>query len=75
MISSSGLRSELPVSTFVGECREKLALAASKSGLPGAGMAYCLYSASDSSGGSALPSAYRNCSAVREMAGWHWRGS
>ena len=68
MISSSGPRSELPVSTFAGECREKLALAASKSGLPGAGMAHCSYSASDPSGGSALPNAYRACSAVRETA-------
>ena len=35
MISSSGPRSALPVLTFAGECSEKLAPAASNSGLPG----------------------------------------
>jgi hypothetical protein len=39
MTSSSGPRPELAVLTFAGECGEKLALAASKSGLPGAGIA------------------------------------
>ena len=55
MMSSNGPRSELPVLTFAGECGEKLALAASNSGLPGAGIVHFSYSASDSSGETALP--------------------
>ena len=43
------------MSTLAGEFGEKLALAASNSGLPGAGIAHRSYSASDSCGGIALP--------------------
>ena len=49
VISSSGPRFSLPVSTLAGECGLKLAAAASNSGLPGAGIVQRSYSASDSS--------------------------
>ena len=55
MISSSGPRPSLSVSTLAGECSEKFAAAASNSGLPGAGMAHRSNSASDSSSLTALP--------------------
>ena len=38
VISSSGPRTSLAVSTLAGECGSKLAAAASNSGLPGAGI-------------------------------------
>ncbi len=68
MISRSGPRASLSVSTFAGECGLKLAAAASKSGLPGAGIVHRANSSSDSSAGMALPKAKRNCSAVRDTA-------
>jgi hypothetical protein len=54
-IRSRGPRSLLSVSTWAGEWVWKLALAASNSGFPGAGMDHCSYSSSDSSRGIALP--------------------
>ena len=57
MISSSGPRPLLAVSTFAGECGLKFAAAASNSGLPGAGIVQRSYRASDSSSGIALPNA------------------
>ena len=68
MISSSGPRPALSVSTLAGECGLKLAAAASNSGLPGAGMVQRSNSSSDSSAGIALPKAKRNCSAVSDTA-------
>jgi hypothetical protein len=56
------------VLTLAGECREKVAAAASNSGRPGAGMAHRCYRVSDSSASRVLPKLYRNCSAVRETA-------
>ena len=41
VISSSGPRAALSVSTLAGECGLKLAAAASNSGLPGAGIVHC----------------------------------
>jgi hypothetical protein len=55
MISSSGPRLSMVVLTLAGECREKLASAASNGGRPGAGMVHRWYSVSDSSASIALP--------------------
>ena len=57
MTSSSGPRSGLPVSTLLGEWRWKLALAASKSGWPGAAIAHWSNKEFDSSSLTALPNA------------------
>ena len=50
-----GPRVGVRVSTLAGECSEKLAAAASNSGLPGEGTTHRSYSASDSSPGSVFP--------------------
>ena len=58
----------LSVSTFASECIEKFAAAAWNSGRAGDGMVHRSYSASDSSGVSALPKPKRNSLAVNETA-------
>jgi DNA-binding CsgD family transcriptional regulator len=55
MMSSSGPRLSMVVLTLAGECREKLAAAASNRGRPGAGMAHCWNRASDSPASTASP--------------------
>ena len=57
VISSSGPRPLLAVSTFAGECGSRFADAASNRGFPGAGIVQRACSASDSSSGIALPNA------------------
>jgi hypothetical protein len=51
----SGPRPSLEVLTLSGECGEKFAVAASNSGLPGAGIVQRSKSSLDSSSGRALP--------------------
>ena len=55
VMSSSGPRLLLFTSTAAGECGAKLAVAASNSGLPGAGIAHRANSSSDSAWLTALP--------------------
>src|ERR1700722_15468002 len=66
IVSKSGPRSGLSVSTLSGEWGERLGAAASKRGRPGDGTAHLSYSSLDSSSETALPKLKRNCSAVRE---------
>jgi hypothetical protein len=55
MVSSSGPRLEFPVLTASGECSVKFAVAASNSGLAGAGIAHRWYRPLESCSGRALP--------------------
>ena len=68
MVSSSGPRSSLFVSTLVSACGLKLALAAWNSGRAGEGIVHLSNSSPDSSSSDALPKPYWNCSLVSEIA-------
>jgi len=74
MMSRSGPRSAFLVSTLAGECSEKLAAAASNSGLPGDGTTHSFHSSADSSSVRAFPKLYRNSSAVSMTARCRFAG-